>query len=58
MKLGRSSIHTRESLETLQGEVAAQSESVIVAIDRDTGRARPLAETERSALEGTITPLR
>ena len=58
VKLGRSSIHTRESLETLQGEVAAQAESVIVAIDRDTGRARPLAEAERSALERTITRLR
>ena len=58
VKLGRSSIHTRESLETLKGEVVAQAESVIVAIDRNSGRARPLAPAERSALERTLSPQR
>jgi acyl-CoA thioester hydrolase len=58
VKLGRSSIHTRESLETSKGEIAAQAESVIVAIDRNSGRARPLAAAERSALERTLSPRR
>jgi len=55
VKLGRSSVHTRESLQTQDGEVAAESESVIVAVDRTTGRARPLAPAERSALERALT---
>jgi len=54
VKLGGSTVHTRESILTRDGEVAAESESVIVAIDRRTGRSRPLTAAERSALERSL----
>ena len=53
-RLGRSSIHTREELLTVSGELAAQAESVLVARDRATGRARAISRTERAALEGEL----
>ena len=58
VKMGRSSVHTRESLETLGGEIAAEAESVIVAVDGNTGRVRPLTAAERLALERALTPQR
>jgi acyl-CoA thioester hydrolase len=56
VKLGTSSIYTRESLQTAGGEIAAESESVIVAIDRGTGRPRRLTAAERSALDRSLQP--
>jgi acyl-CoA thioester hydrolase len=53
-KLGRSTIHSRETLTTLDGTVAAEAEAVLVAVDRTTGRARPLSTAEREALERAV----
>lgn len=50
-RLGNSSVRTTEELATPDGEVAARAEAVLVARDRETGRARPLSERERAALE-------
>ena len=50
-RLGNSSLRVREEIRTAAGELAAESESVIVARDRDTGRSRPLTDAERAALE-------
>jgi acyl-CoA thioester hydrolase len=49
--IGRSSITLREEIHTASGELAAESEAVIVARDPESGRARPLTEAERTALE-------
>lgn len=50
-RLGRSSITTREEVRTLDGELSAEAESVMVARDAKTGRSRPLTPAERDALE-------
>jgi acyl-CoA thioester hydrolase len=50
--LGTSSVRTREELVTLDGDVAAEAEAVLVARDRKTKRSRPLSERERAALQG------
>ena len=48
---GRSNITTREEVRTLHGELSAEAESVIVARDAATGRARVrLTAAEREAL--------
>jgi acyl-CoA thioester hydrolase len=49
--LGTSSVRTREELVTADGELAAEAVAVLVARDRESGRARPLTESERTALE-------
>lgn len=53
-RIGTSSITLREEIRKLDGTVAAEAESVIVARDRETGRSRPLTEDERSALERAL----
>jgi acyl-CoA thioester hydrolase len=50
-RLGNSSITLREEIRTAAGELAAESEAVLVARDRGTGRPRPLTEAERGAFE-------
>lgn len=50
-RLGTSSVRVREEIRTASGELSAESESVIVARDRETGRSRPLTPAEREALE-------
>jgi acyl-CoA thioester hydrolase len=50
-RIGTSSITFREEIRTLTGELAAESEAVIVARDRETGRSRPLHGAERAAFE-------
>jgi acyl-CoA thioester hydrolase len=50
-RVGRSSITLREEIRTVGGELAAESEAIVVARDRETGRSRPLTDAERSALE-------
>ena len=50
-RIGRSSITLREEIRTASGELAAESETVVVARDPQTGRPRPLTDAERSALE-------
>ena len=51
VSLGTSSVTTREEVRTLDGELAAEAESVMVARDRDTGRSRPMTEGERAGFE-------
>jgi len=49
-RIGRSSVHTREEVRRLSGELAAEAESVLVARDRGASRSRPLSDDEREAL--------
>jgi acyl-CoA thioester hydrolase len=49
--LGTSSVRTREELHTLDGELSAEAEAVLVSRDRESGRPRPLTPEERAALE-------
>lgn len=48
---GTSSITTREELRAGAGWLAAEAESVMVAHDASTRRARPLSEAERAELD-------
>jgi acyl-CoA thioester hydrolase len=49
--IGTSSLRTFEEIVTRTGEVSASAEAVLVARDPETGRSRPLMESERAALE-------
>jgi acyl-CoA thioester hydrolase len=49
-RLGNSSVTTREELRTRAGELAAEAEAVLVAVDPDSRETRPLSDRERSAL--------
>jgi acyl-CoA thioester hydrolase len=50
-RIGTSSVTLREEIRTLDGELSAEAEAVLVARDRETGRSRPLTEVEREAFE-------
>lgn len=50
-RIGNSSVVLREQIRTRDGELAAESEAVLVARDRELGRSRPLTEVERAAFE-------
>ncbi len=50
-RIGNSSFTLREQVRTRDGELSAESEAVLVARDRETGRSRPLTEAERAAFE-------
>jgi acyl-CoA thioester hydrolase len=52
--IGTSSLALREEIRLLDGTLAAEAESVIVARDRETGRSRPLTEAERASLERAL----
>lgn len=52
--IGRASLRTREEVAKLDGTLSAEAESVVVARDPATGRARPLTEEERAALEAEL----
>ena len=52
--VGTSSLTLREEIVKLDGAVSAEAESVIVARDRQTGRARPLTEWERVAFVAAL----
>ena len=54
VRIGTSSLTLREEIRLLDGTLAAEAESVIVARDRDTGRSRPLTDAERDALEAVL----
>jgi len=54
VRIGTSSLTLREEIRLLDGTLAAEAESVIVARDRETGRSRPLTDTERTALEAVL----
>jgi acyl-CoA thioester hydrolase len=49
--IGRSSVRTIEEIRTEAGTVSAKASAVVVARDPGTGRARPLTDAEREALE-------
>ena len=54
VRIGNSSITTREEIRTLDGELSAEAEAVLVARDPDAGRSRPLTERERKAFERAL----
>ena len=47
VRIGNSSLTLEEQIRTRAGELAAESEAVLVARDRESGRSRPLNELER-----------
>jgi acyl-CoA thioester hydrolase len=53
-RIGKSSVHTVEEVATLNGEVSARAEAVLVARDRESGRSRPLTADERAAFERVV----
>jgi acyl-CoA thioester hydrolase len=55
-RIGTSSLTLREEIVTRDGAVAAEAESVVVARDHTTGRARPLTAAEREAYAAALTP--
>lgn len=50
-RIGTSSVTVREELRADEGWLAAESEAVLVARDREAGRSRPLSADERAAFE-------
>jgi acyl-CoA thioester hydrolase len=56
VRIGNSSVTLREQIRTVDGELSAESEAVLVARDRERGRSRPLTDAERVALEGVLEP--
>jgi acyl-CoA thioesterase FadM len=52
--IGRSSVRTVEDIRTEAGTVSAKASAVVVARDPETGRARPLTDAERDALEAEL----
>ena len=50
-RLGSSSVTTREELRTVAGDLAAEAEAVLVAVEQPTRAPRPLTDGERIALE-------
>jgi len=54
VRIGTASLTLREEIRLLDGTLAAEAESVIVARDRETGRSRPLTDAERAALEAVL----
>ena len=55
MRIGTSSITTRETIVKQSGELAARGEAVMVGRDRETGTSRPLRPDERSAVESQLS---
>ena len=54
VRIGTSSLTLREEIRKLDGTLAAEAESVIVARDRDSGRSRPLTDAERAKLRSAV----
>jgi acyl-CoA thioester hydrolase len=54
VRVGRSSVTTRETLRIMDGTLAAKAESVLVARDPEAGSSRPLTEAERGALQREV----
>ena len=50
-RIGTSSITLREEIRTMDGELSAEAEAVLVARNQKTGRSRPLTSAERAAFE-------
>jgi acyl-CoA thioester hydrolase len=51
-RLGTASVTTREELRTRDGQLAAEAEAVLVALDPDSRETRALSDDERAALSG------
>jgi acyl-CoA thioesterase FadM len=51
---GTSSVRTAERVLAADGRLSAESESVIVARDPETGRSRPLTDEERAILQRAV----
>jgi len=56
-RIGTASITLREQIRTPTGELAAESEAVLVARDPETGRSRPLSEAERAGFTAARSSL-
>ena len=54
VRIGGRSFTMREEIRELDGTLAAEAESVIVARDRESGTSRPFTDAERAALEGAL----
>ena len=54
VRIGTSSMTLREEIRKLDGTIAAEAESVLVARDAETGRSRPLTEAERAKLAAVL----
>jgi acyl-CoA thioesterase FadM len=54
VRLGTSSLTTREQIHTESGALAAEAEAVLVARDSASGRSRQLRDDERSAFERAL----
>ena len=54
VRVGGRSFTMREEIRKLDGTLAAEAESVIVARDRESGASRPFTDAERAALEGAL----
>jgi acyl-CoA thioester hydrolase len=54
-RMGNSSLTLREQIRTRAGELAAESEAVLVVRDRESGRPRPLNEVERELFALAVT---
>jgi acyl-CoA thioester hydrolase len=50
-RIGTSSLTLCEEIKFVDGTLAAESEAVLVARDRSTGRSRPISDAERTAFE-------
>ncbi len=53
-KIGNSSLTLREQIRTRDGELAAESEAVLVARDPNTRQSRPLSDRERETFERAL----
>ena len=51
-RMGTSSFTVREELRKLDGTLVAEAETVLVAVEGDSGEPRPLTPDERDALRG------
>jgi acyl-CoA thioester hydrolase len=56
-RVGTASVTLREEIHSRAGWLAAQSEAVVVARNRETGKARPLSTVERAAFERVSSSL-
>lgn len=57
LRVGTSSVTLGESVRTGGGDLAAESEAVLVARDRETGGSRPLTDRERAAFVLALAPV-
>jgi acyl-CoA thioester hydrolase len=54
VRIGGRSFTMREEIRKLDGTLAAEAESVIVARNRESGVSRPFTDAERTALESAL----